>query len=97
MIRKAIVWILLGAFGLAGTAWGDYCTASGTGYYEYITDVVVGDIVNTGTGCDHYTDYTAMSTDMQIGTGYEITVVNGRTLGRGPVRHLGGLEPGRGF
>jgi len=76
MIRKAIVWILAGAFGLAGTAWGDYCSASG-GCGEYISDVMVGDINNTDTGCDGYADYTSLSTTMEIGTDYPITVING--------------------
>jgi len=54
-----------------------YCDASGGCGYEHIKDVIVGDIVNTGTGCDYYSDYTSMSTTMEIGTGYAITVVNG--------------------
>jgi len=54
-----------------------YCGASGGCGYEYIKDVVVGDINNTGTGCDNYADYTSLSTAMEIGTGYTITVTNG--------------------
>ena len=54
-----------------------YCTASGGGYYEYISGVEVGQISNTGTGRDGYADYTSLSTTMGIGTGYVITVTNG--------------------
>ncbi|MHC4154603.1 MAG: GEVED domain-containing protein [Planctomycetota bacterium] len=56
----------------------EYCDASGDCSYEYIEDVCVGTINNTTTGCSTgYSDYTAMSTTMKIGTGYPITVVNG--------------------
>ena len=54
-----------------------YCSASG-GCDEYISQVVVGDI-NNSSGCDGYADYTTISTDMTIGTGYAITVTNGNT------------------
>ncbi len=37
----------------------------------------VGTINNSGTACDNYTDYTHLSTMMEIGTGYAITVTNG--------------------
>jgi hypothetical protein len=82
MIRKAIVLILAGVTGLAGTAWGAYCPASGGcggGFPggEYISDVTVGSINNTGTSCDGYADYTSLSTTMETGTDYPITVVNG--------------------
>ena len=53
-----------------------YCSASG-GCDEYISGVVVGTINNTGTGCDGYADYTAMSTSMEISQSYDITVTNG--------------------
>jgi hypothetical protein len=52
-----------------------YCAASG-GCDEYISQVDVGTISNAS-GCDQYADYTALSTDMAIGTGYDITVTNG--------------------
>ena len=59
-----------------------YCSASGgcSGSIEgslNIDSVEVGDISNTSTGCSNYADYTSMSTTMEIGTGYEITVTNG--------------------
>ena len=54
-----------------------YCSASG-GCDEYISQVVVGDI-NNSSACDGYADYTSISTDMTIGTGYGITVTNGNT------------------
>jgi hypothetical protein len=61
---------------LTQTVRADYCIASG-GCGEYISDVQVGDINNTDTGCDSYADYTSLSTTMEIGTDYSITVVNG--------------------
>jgi len=53
----------------------DYCEASGGGA-EFIERVTVGDIDNIS-GSDKYADYTYMSTDMELGKSYEITVVNG--------------------
>jgi hypothetical protein len=54
-----------------------YCPATGNlCNSEYISSVDVGDISNA-TACTHYGDYTAMSTTMEIGTGYPITVTNG--------------------
>ncbi len=56
---------------------GGYCPASG-GCDEYIECVQVGSIDNSS-DCDQYFDYTSLSTEMQIGTGYDITVTNGVT------------------
>ena len=53
----------------------DYCVASGGGD-EYISNVEVGDITNPS-GSDNYVDYTDLSTTMQIGESYEITIENG--------------------
>ena len=59
-----------------------YCAASG-GCSDLIPEslnidsVEVGDICNTGTGCDGYADYTSLSTTMEIGKNYQITVTNG--------------------
>lgn len=53
-----------------------YCSASGGGD-EYISGVVFGSINNTGTGADSYADYTAMSTDVDAGNTYTLTVTNG--------------------
>jgi len=66
----------------AQTVRADYCIASGGcggGFPggEYICDVQVGDINNIGTGCHGYADYTFISTAMEIGAAYTITVVNG--------------------
>lgn len=36
----------------------------------------MGTIVNTGTGCHQYADYTALSTTMEKGKSYQITVTN---------------------
>ena len=61
---------------------GQYCSASSDDcYYEYISDVVVGTINNTGTDCDYYADYTSLSTSMDIGVSYAITVTNGEPDG----------------
>lgn len=52
-----------------------YCSASG-GCREYIYEVQVGTINNTGTGCSGYADYTSSySTEMEVGTGYSINIV----------------------
>ncbi|KPJ66629.1 MAG: hypothetical protein AMJ43_07595 [Coxiella sp. DG_40] len=60
---------------------GKYCSASGgctgSGGTLNIDSVQVGSIDNTGTGCSGYADYTSLSTTMEIGTGYPITVTNG--------------------
>ncbi len=54
-----------------------YCSASGDGCaYEYIGRVVIGTIDNS-TGCSDYADYTAMSTEVEKGQDYSITVTNG--------------------
>jgi len=52
-----------------------YCAASG-GCDEHISNVTVGTI-NNASACDGYADYTAISTDMQIGSSYPITIENG--------------------
>ncbi len=52
-----------------------YCAASG-GCDEYIEQVTVGTIDNL-TACDNYGDYTALSTQMEIGVGYPITIAIG--------------------
>lgn len=56
----------------------EYCSASGGGD-EYISGVVMGDINNTGTGEDGYADYTSMSTDVNGGESYDITITNGNS------------------
>ncbi len=58
----------------------NYCTAIGGGGTgnEYISGVEVGDISNINTGSDNYSDYTHLSTTMQVGQNYHITVTNGQ-------------------
>lgn len=56
----------------------DYCASSG-GCDEYISQVQVGSI-NNSTDCTQYGDYTAMSTDMNTGETYTITVTNGNPI-----------------
>ncbi|MDM8005615.1 MAG: GEVED domain-containing protein [Phycisphaerae bacterium] len=67
---------------VSGNVWGlDFqatgCCAASGGCTEYISGVQVGSISNTGTGCSGYGDYTYLSTTMEIGSSYPITVTNG--------------------
>jgi hypothetical protein len=57
----------------------EYCEAFGycMEEEEYIRDVIVGTINNTNTDCQDYSDYTLLSTTMEIETGYPMTVVSG--------------------
>jgi hypothetical protein len=55
-----------------------YCSASSNTCDEYIKSVAVGTINNSGTGCSHYADYTAMSTTMGTCESYQIIVTNGK-------------------
>jgi hypothetical protein len=52
-----------------------YCAASG-GCYEHISEVQVAEIDNVS-ACDGYADYSGMTANMEIGTGYPITITNG--------------------
>ena len=53
-----------------------YCTSVGGGGDEYISNVSIGTI-NNATGQDYYADYTAMSTVVNVGESYPITITNG--------------------
>ena len=53
----------------------DYCAASG-GCDEYISNVTFGDI-NNSSSCDDYGDYTNLSTLVNTGETYEISITNG--------------------
>lgn len=53
-----------------------YCTASGGGTDEYISRVQFGDIDNSS-GQDNYADYTTLSTSIDAGNTYPITITNG--------------------
>lgn len=51
-----------------------YCdAASNSNSYEYISHVQVGTIDNSSSS-SYYSDYTSLSTDMDIGTGYSFTI-----------------------
>ncbi|HHE37029.1 MAG TPA: hypothetical protein ENL20_00440, partial [Candidatus Cloacimonetes bacterium] len=63
-----------------------YCSASG-GCDEYISRIQVGDIDNSSTTCNGYSDYTSISTDMTIGTGYSFIL----TIGNPYTSDQGGL------
>ncbi len=56
----------------------DYCDASGGICDEYISNVTFGDI-NNSSACDNYHDYTNMSTILNPGQAYPISVTNGNT------------------
>ena len=59
---------------LCGGGSGGYCAASSDSTsYEYISRVQVGSI-NNPSGSSGYADYTNLSTDMETGNGYPITV-----------------------
>ena len=63
-----------------GGGGGDYCDASTSDTnYEYIARVQVGDI-DRASGSSGYADYTYLSTQMQLGQSYGITVNNGSSL-----------------
>jgi hypothetical protein len=73
---KTVVLSLLALCLFSTPAQAVYCSASGSNYtYEHISRVQVGDIDNATAG-SNYTDYTHLSTVMQIGAGYQITVTN---------------------
>jgi hypothetical protein len=53
-----------------------YCTSVGGGGDEFIENVTIGTINNTS-GQDYYADYTSMSTVVNVGETYPITITNG--------------------
>jgi len=55
-----------------------YCPSSGGGSDEYILNVTIGSINNT-TGQSYYADYTSISTDVDAGESYPVTITNGDT------------------
>ena len=60
-----------------GRSTADYCDASGGGY-EHISRVIFGDIDNQS-GSSEYADYTSISTNVQFGESYTLTVENGNS------------------
>ena len=54
-----------------------YCSAGG-GCDEYISRVILNTIDNTS-GCDGYADYTSISTTLNAGDTYDLTIENGNT------------------
>jgi len=81
LIRRVVLGVFVVCI-LGQASFGQYCSASG-GCSDSVPEslnidsVEVGDISNTGTGCDGYFDYTSLSTTMEIGQSYAITVTNG--------------------
>lgn len=59
-----------------GRSVDEYCTASSASVDEYIQKVTFGEIDNQS-GATNYTDFTALSTNIQFGEVVELTVVNG--------------------
>jgi PKD repeat protein len=53
-----------------------YCDASGGGADEHISRVQLGAIDNSS-GQDYYADYTNLSTELDPGSSYDITITNG--------------------
>ena len=53
-----------------------YCASVGGGGDEYISNVSIGTI-NNATGQDYYADYTTVSTVVNVGESYPITITNG--------------------
>ncbi|UCF43039.1 MAG: hypothetical protein JSV99_10735 [Planctomycetota bacterium] len=77
--RTSVVMVFFGMVLLCvfcSAASGQYCNASGGCGLEYISDVQVGRIDNDS-GCNNYGDYTYLSTTMEMGRDYTITVTNG--------------------
>jgi hypothetical protein len=64
---------------VVGEAVAVYCDASGGCDNEYISRVIVGDIDNSS-GCDNYGDYTNLSTTMEAGLSYPITIELGNGI-----------------
>lgn len=58
-----------------GKSTDEYCDAIGGGY-EHISHVEFGEIDNIS-GSDFYSDYTELSTDLQVGESYPLMVTNG--------------------
>src|ERR1035437_6781476 len=90
-LNSCNVYVWVHPYTLAGTwtitaTWTDpgaYCTAGATTCDERISNITVGTI-NNSTGCalnsggvTGYSNYTAQSTTMMIGTGYPISITNG--------------------
>ncbi len=53
-----------------------YCTSVGGGSDEFIQQVTFGSINNT-TSQSYYADYTSLSTTVEVGLSYPITIING--------------------
>ncbi len=61
---------------VCGSVFGQYCSVSGGGE-QYISGVVVGNLVNMGTGSDGYADYTSMSRDIAVGESQVASITGG--------------------
>ena len=72
---------------VVGEAIAAYCKASGACDFGYISRVAVGDIDTTSICDDGYSDYTSLSTTMETGESYPITV----ELGNGITPNIGAV------
>ena len=55
----------------------EYCEAGASTADEFIQQVIFGDIDNSSVSGNTYTDYTDLSTNIQLGQSYDITIING--------------------
>jgi len=84
MLSYAKTWLTLGVVVVTtGLASAQYCTpvyTTGTADGDYINGVTVGAIANTGSGAAitgvGYSDYTALSSDLTVGSTYTMTLDN---------------------
>ena len=71
--------LFLASLLIAGSAWADYCTPdyiTGTGDGDYIDGVELEDISNFSGPGDDWNDYTDLSTVLNPGITYDLTVFN---------------------
>ncbi len=81
-MKKVYTTLLGAAVFLTGSMYAQYCIptyTTGTGEGDFIGYVGLGDISNTteGAASPYYTDFTAMSTDLEPGGTYTITLGSG--------------------
>jgi hypothetical protein len=55
----------------------DYCLVNGSTEYEFINAISINDLENTSGNDDGYGDYTGLSTSLETGAGYTLTITPG--------------------
>ena len=68
-------------FTTSGTGTATYCTSSGTTSYEYINNITLGSINNTSGNNSGYGNYTALSTNLSVGSSATIKLKAGFVSG----------------